>query len=204
MTIDVEALLAAPTPTAAAARDVLERWSSPELVNHSLRAWVWAAELGRSLGIHFDAELLYVSAMLHDLGVTPTFDSHTVAFETAGSAVGWAFAAGAGWEPARRDRVLEIIERHMWLSVDVNDDPEGHLLEVATALDVSGVAPEKWDGELLRAVATALPRGDFTTHFDGCISAQAERKPGTSAERLQLSGRVLAGGDVWDEILAAH
>lgn len=49
--------------------------------------------------------------------------------EQAGGHVGWVFATGAGWPVERRRRVAEIIVRHMWMSVDPDDDPEGNLLE---------------------------------------------------------------------------
>jgi len=48
-------------------------------------------------GITFDDELLYVSAMLHDIGLTDVFDSHRVAFEEAGGYLAWVFGVAAGW-----------------------------------------------------------------------------------------------------------
>jgi len=200
MPLDVDALLAPPTPIAAAALEVLTAWSTPALVNHCLRSWAWATTLGDALGLDVDTDLLYVAAMLHDLGVTPSFDAHAIPFESAGGAVAWTFAAGAGWPLDRRVRVQEIIERHMWTWVDPHQDPEGHLLEVSTSLDVSGAAPERWDAGLLREVAARLPRLGFTTEFDGLIHGQAHRKPGTAAERLDRSGRVRAGGEVWSAL----
>jgi hypothetical protein len=89
----------------------------------------------------------------------------------------------------------------MWRSVDVHDDPEGHLLEVATSLDVSGVGFDRWPADDLRAVTARLPRLDFASAFDGLIHEQASRKPGTSAARLDGSGRVAEGGRVWAEFL---
>lgn len=201
VTADVDALLAPPTPTAALALEVARRWSSPELADHGIRSWAWAWMYGESIGLRADAELLFVAAMLHDLGVTPSFDAHEAAFETAGGAAAWVFAAGAGWPEPRRTRLLEIIERHMWTSVDPQLDPEGYLLEVATSLDVSGAAPELWDRELLRAVTARHPRRDFTAQFDGCIHAQAVRKPASAAARLDASGNVARGGEVWAAIL---
>lgn len=201
MTLDLDALLAPPTPTAAAALETLQRWSSPALVNHGIRSWAWARLRADALSLPYDAELLFVAAMLHDLGVTPSFDAHEVAFESAGGAAAWAFAAGAGWSPERRERVREVIERHMWLSVDPDQDAEGHLLEVATSLDVSGVAPELWDGDVLRAVTARHPRQGFTAEFAGCIHAQATRKPTTAAARLDASQRIVSGGEVWAGIL---
>jgi hypothetical protein len=48
------------------------------------------------------------------------------------------FAAGAGWPRNRRIRLAEVIVRHMWRAVKVDDDPEGHLVELATGVDITG------------------------------------------------------------------
>lgn len=201
MTLDVDALLAPPTPVAARALDVVRAWSTPALANHCLRSWAWASLLAEQGGLETDRELLFVAAMLHDLGVTPSFDAHAVPFEDAGGAVGAVFAAGAGWDPARARRVGEVIERHMWTSVDPELDVEGHLLEVATSLDVSGAGFEQWLDEDLLAVTAAVPRLDFSAAFDDSIHAQASRKPGSPAGRLDRSGNVRTGGERWDTFL---
>ncbi|KZV70529.1 hypothetical protein PENSPDRAFT_685383 [Peniophora sp. CONT] len=199
--IDVETLINPPTSTASAALSVARAYSSPALVNHCLRSWIWASSLAETQGTMFDRELLYVATMLHDLGVTPHFDAHEVAFEEAGGAVGRVFAAGAGWSEQRQRRVAEIIERHMWTSVDKNTDPEGYLLEVATSLDVSGVALEMWDIQLRKAVIEKIPRLDFSQTFVHSIHEQAIRKPNSQAARLDKSGRVLSGGEAWAKFI---
>jgi hypothetical protein len=89
-------------------------------------------------GIAFDAELLYVSAMLHDLALVKAFDNHALPFEEAGGHVAWVFGAAAGWPRERRRRAAEVIVRHMWDVVDVATDPEGHLLELSTGMEISG------------------------------------------------------------------
>ena len=134
--------LAVPRSDAAArALEVAIAFSSPALVNHCRRSYLWAAAYGDAHGIAYDAEMLYVSAMLHDVGLTPAFDNHAVPFEVAGGSVAWVFTAGAGWPVARRRRAAEVIERHMWDAVDVAQDAEGFLLEIATGLDISGRNP---------------------------------------------------------------
>ncbi|MES1170969.1 MAG: HD domain-containing protein [Actinomycetota bacterium] len=201
MAVDVDALVAPPTLVAALALEVAREWCSPDLLNHSLRSWVWASTLGDARGLSYDPELLFVASLLHDIGVTEEFDSHSVPFETAGGAVGWVFASGAGWPPERRTRVLEVIERHMWVEVDPATDVEGHLLEVATSLDVAGVGADQWSEDLLRAVTNALPRGDFSESFAASIHAQAARKPESTAARLDRSGRIRYGSLSWDDVL---
>lgn len=194
---DLDALIRPPTPTAAAALEVLRAAADPALVNHCLRSWAWAGAIATARGLRFDAELLYVAAMLHDLGVTPVFDSHTEPFEEAGGAVGRVFAAGAGWPPERRERVREVIVRHMLPSVDPAQDPEGHLLEVATTLDVRGAGADDLDRGFVRDVTRLLPRLGFSEVFDAAIAGQAARKPSSQAARLRAGGGVAEGGRFW-------
>lgn len=202
LVLDVEALVAPPTATAALALEAAAKWCSRDLVNHCLRSWVWAVALAERNAIGFDAELLFVATMLHDAGVAEHFDAHAVPFEMAGGAVGWTFAAGAGWPAPRRQRVFEIIERHMWVSVDPAHDPEGHLLEAATSIDVAGAGIDQLDAAFLRDVTAALPRGDFSGDFAHAIHEQARRKPMSNAARLDAAGRVGAGADAWDRVLS--
>jgi HD superfamily phosphodiesterase len=195
------ALLTPPTPTAALARELVEKWSSPSLVNHCLRSWAWGRRLAENLGLDYDSELLYVAAMLHDLGVVPQFDAVAVPFEDAGGAVAWAFAAGAGWPPARRTRVEEVIQRHAWAVVDPEDDAEGYLLEAATSIDVSGSGAEKLDRAFIVDVGRTVPRFDFAREFTAAVHEQAHRKPGSEAARFDAGGGIARGEAFWQSIL---
>jgi hypothetical protein len=51
------------TPACPAALEVARAYCSPGLFNHSVRAYLWAAEHALSHGIGYDAELLYVTAL---------------------------------------------------------------------------------------------------------------------------------------------
>ena len=178
-----------PTSTVAqAAYEVCATYSSPALLNHCRRSYVWAAALGDERGIGYDAELLYVSAMLHDIGLVEAFDNATLAFEDAGGHVAWVFGAGAGWPAERRQRAHEVIVRHMWDSVDVEADPEGYLLEVATGLDISGRNPQWWPDELRADVVDQIPRLGLAAEFTACFASQAQRKPSSSAASAMASG----------------
>ena len=184
----VARLLVPPTDVAARAREVTAAHASPALLGHSVRSWALAAELGRRESVQFDAELLWVASLLHDLGLVPSFDAHAVDFEHAGGAVARVFAAGAGWPEARQRRLAEVVERHMWTSVDVALDPEAHLLERATSLDVSGTGGADWDAAFVASLVGAVPRLGFAAEFAAAIGDQAERKPAGQA------GRTVRGG----------
>ena len=176
------------TPASQAALEVVTEYSSTALVNHCIRSYLWAASYGTAHHVGYDAELLYVSAMLHDIGLAARFDNHADAFEMAGGNVAWVFGAGAGWPVDRRVRSSEVIIRHMWDHVDVAADPEGHLLGIATGLDISGRNPGWWPSELRREVVSSYPRLALTTEFVSCFQDQARRKPESSAGASVRSG----------------
>jgi hypothetical protein len=180
-----------PQPDNHAARAALEvatAYCSPALVNHCLRSYVWGAAYAMANGIEFDAELLYVSAALHDIGLVREFDSHTVAFEDAGGHVAWVFGAGAGWPVPRRVRAAEVIVRHMWNSVDVDLDAEGHLLCIATGLDISGRNADRWPEDFRADIIQRYPRLSLGEEFLRCFEDQARRKPDSSAAAAVASG----------------
>jgi hypothetical protein len=176
------------TAAARAALEVASAYCSPALRNHCLRSYLWAAAYGDLYGVTYDPELLYVSALLHDIGLVPAFDSHTLPFEDAGGHVAWVFGAAAGWPAQRRARAAEVIVRHMWREVDPAQDPEGHLLELATGLDISGRRPEAFPAGLRAQVLARYPRLDLGTEFIACFRDQAARKPDSTAARMVEDG----------------
>ena len=176
------------TPTCRAALEVATAYCSPALLNHSIRAYLWAAGFALEQDIAFDSELLYVSAMLHDLSLAKEFDNHTLPFEVASGHLAWVFGAAAGWSLARRQRASQIIERHMWVVVDIAADPETHLLELSTAMDISGRNTQEIPAELRADVLARYPRLGLGVEFIGYFDDQAKRKPQCLAAKLVQSG----------------
>ncbi len=181
------------TPAARAALEFASAYHSRALLNHCVRSWLWAAAFARHEDREpYDDELLYVSALLHDIGLVEEFDNHTLAFEDAGGHVAIALTTGAGWSVARRRRAHEVIERHMWPSVDPELDVEGYLLEIATGLDISGARADALPREFQDEVLAAYPRLALADEFSACLQDQAQRKPGSSSARLVNGGLVRA------------
>jgi HD domain len=153
------------TPAADAALSVATRFCSPALLNHSLRCYLWGAMYGAAHGIAFDDELYYVSALLHDVGLTETFDSHRLPFEDAGAQLAWVFGVAAGWPGQRAARVAEIIVLHMRDDVSPADDAESHLLQVATSWEAVGRRPEEFPPDVRAEVLARFPRLGFGRSF---------------------------------------
>ena len=100
-----------------------------------------------------------------------------------------------GWPADRRRRVAGVIVAHMADSVDPGADPEGFLLERATAFDISGRAPED-PGGTAGSGARPLPAASSSRReFIACFEEQARRKPGSQAAaavRAGIAGRLAA------------
>lgn len=180
-----------PTSHSAAARaafTVAQHYASPSLLNHAQRSQLWAEAYAVVHGVDHDTELLYVAALLHDLGLEVAFDNHELPFEEAGGQVAWVFGVAAGWSPARCRRVSEIIVRHMWDDLDVATDPESWLLIRATSLDISGRYAAELPETLRAEVVTAIPRLSLASDFARCFEGQARRKPQSAAADAVRSG----------------
>jgi HD superfamily phosphodiesterase len=102
---------------------VATRFTTPALLNHSVRCYLRGVMHGTAHGIAFDDELYYVAALLHDIGLADAFDSHRLPFEEAGGQLAWVFGVAAGWPAGRAARVPEIIVLHMRDDVAPASDP---------------------------------------------------------------------------------
>jgi HD superfamily phosphodiesterase len=75
-------------PDSKMAREVTELVRDTEnslLFNHSSRVYYFSAATGKRKNLKFDAELLYVSAMFHNMGLTSKHSSATDRFEVDGA-----------------------------------------------------------------------------------------------------------------------
>jgi hypothetical protein len=176
------------TAVSTRAYEVADSFCSPALRNHCVRSYLWAAALATLEGTAVDRELLHVAAMLHDLGLVPAFDHPSTSFEHVGGTLAMVFAAGAGWPMDRRIRLNDVIVRHMGWDGDPSDDPEGHLLERATTIDVSGGGLELMPVELRTEVLARWPRLSFAAEFADRFRAQLTRGTELSAGRAIARG----------------
>lgn len=179
-------------PDSSAARAALEvatEFHTAALLNHCIRSYVWGAAFAMLNEGGFDAELLYVSSLLHDIGLVEEFDSHTADFERSSAAVARVFGTAAGWSVERRNRASEVIVVHMAEDlVPFEQDPEGHLLSIATSLDISGSGSDLWPLQFRKDVVARYPRHGLASEFLQCFADQAARKPTSPAGILMAEG----------------
>lgn len=167
------------------AEKLLRGTSEPFLVNHCLRSYLWGAALAEVEKVDFDAELLFVSAALHDLGLVPQFDTGAP-FEHDSATVAHEFAHVHGWA-ARKSAVAEqAIVLHVAPDVTLDHGAEAYLLWHATAVDVTGSRLDELPATIVTQVLSNHPRLDFAAHFGELLANQARQKPQSrAAQRVE-------------------
>jgi hypothetical protein len=174
--IDLDTVRAPDTTTALAAEALCRAVSPGWLVNHGLRAYLWARLLATQ---DFDDELLYVACVLHDLGLVDRFARRDgTCFTLASGDAAVAFAAEHGWEPARREALANAIALHLNVRVALGDGVEAHLVHEGVALDVIGNRARALTPAQRDAVVARHPRDGFKQQFVAGYRDIAAATPG--------------------------
>ncbi|WP_281980043.1 nitrile hydratase [Tenacibaculum mesophilum] len=113
---------------------------NPILLYHSYRTFFWSAGIALSEKLHYDEELLFVSSMLHDVGLTDTHNH--VCSKQCFANYGGSFANKFTMKNDSKDKASTIktaIEMHLYPTVDKKKfGNEAYLLSKGAAMDVIG------------------------------------------------------------------
>ncbi|MFB7614612.1 HD domain-containing protein [Kitasatospora sp. NPDC056181] len=170
-------------PDSRLAREATElvRDTSTELLyHHSRRVHLFGALQGRRRGLAFDAELLYLAAMFHDLGLAPEHRSSGRRFEIDGAEAAAAFLR-SHQVPEQRVRVVwEAIALHTTPGIPEYLEPEIALTTAGVELDVLGIGYHDLTDEERTAVVAAHPRPDFKRGILRAFHEGIASRPGTT------------------------
>ncbi len=195
MTLDSAlAAIGIPVPDSAfarAAREQIVDVAPAYLVNHSVRAYAWAVELARHDDLPFDQEILYVSALLHDIGLVPAYDLGGC-FETDGAIVAERFSLQHGQPPDRARAIYDVIDLHMLAEAPPGSTTEVVLLNDSTGTDVTGWRYEDVRPEAIAPILAAYPRLEFKRDFAAAFVDQASRKPACRVAEMVRTGKLEA------------
>jgi hypothetical protein len=152
-------------PDSKIAREVTELVRDTEsslLFNHSSRVYFFSAAAGKRKGLTFDPELLYASAMFHDMGLTPKHSSATDRFEVDGANTAREFLRQHKISQEDVDTVWTAIALHTTPGIPQYMHPVVALLTNGVEMDVLGIAYSEFADADRDAIITTYPR---TEHF---------------------------------------
>lgn len=175
------------TALARRARGLIADVAEPFMVNHSVRVHAWGVELAQHDHLQFDLELLYASAMLHDIGLVPAYDLGGC-YEVDGAIAAERLAVEAGAPGARARTIYEAIALHNDETLPADPAPEVVLLWDAAGVDVTGERLADVRPAIIPALLAAYPRLAFKQEFTALLVDQATRKPTCPAAEMIAAG----------------
>jgi len=168
------------TVLAKEATGILREHSTDLLFNHSVRVYLFAAEQGHQRKLRFDAELLYVAAAFHDLGLLKKFSSQNERFEVDGANAARQFLSAHQIPEEQVQTVWEAIALHTTPGIPPYMRPEVALLYSGVALDVLGRGFDEFPADLREQIVASYPRKHFKQDFIQAYFAGFAHKPATT------------------------
>jgi hypothetical protein len=150
------------------------------LCNHCIRTFLFGDLLGRRDRLKCDRELLYLGAVMHDLGLTERFDSEQ-RFEVDGADAARAFVLKHGLSDEKAEVVWDAIALHTSLGIASRKQSEIALVHLGASADVLGMRISDISPETVEQVIEAYPRLGFNSAMTELLVSQIKRKAQTSA-----------------------
>lgn len=143
------------------AQEILREYGNDLLWNHSNRVYIFGAIQGKQASLKFDEELLYVSALFHDLGLTKKFSSPDKRFEVDGANAARSFLQQHRIDDESIRLVWDAIALHTTIGIAEHKEPQVSLIYSGVGYDVMGDGYDEISEELREQVVTAFPRDNF-------------------------------------------
>jgi hypothetical protein len=156
------------------AEELARSVSNDVLFNHVMRCY-WFGELfAQQEGKKVDSELMFLSAVLHDLGLTNHAPgSHRFEIEGAGAARTFLLERGVAED--RAQKVWDNVALHTWDMNQFRGDTS-RLMQRGLAYDVSGVQDARLDPDDVTEVVRRYPRLNFKRAFNEMLNHEPDCK----------------------------
>jgi HD domain len=163
--------------------DLARSSSEPFLFNHVMRSWLFSVLLSENAQPAPDPELLAVSTVLHDLGLTDRFSAED-RFEVDGANAALAFMKERGISMQQTQVVWDAIALHTTRSIALHKEAEVAMTHSGIAVDVLGVGLDRIHQDKQQAILAAFPRLALKSQFQSSLCNIVRRKPATSFDNI--------------------
>ncbi|MER6438606.1 MULTISPECIES: HD domain-containing protein [unclassified Streptomyces] len=168
------------TAAVAEATRFLRETTGPLLFHHSRRVFLFASLHARKLGLQPDPELLYISAMFHDTGLSTPFSDEEQRFELDGADHARKFLLDRGFSAGAAEIVWTTIALHTTPGIPGRMGPETASMNFGVLTDVLGWGLDGLDGGEVEEIVAAHPRGEFKTEFLRAFVDGLRNRPDTT------------------------
>jgi len=165
------------------AMDLARSSSELYLFNHVMRSWLFSVLLSEDVKPSPDPELLAVSTVLHDLGLTDRYMAEE-RFEVDGANAARAFLKERGIATPQLRLVWDAIALHTTRSIALHKEPEVAMTHSGIAVDAIGVGLDRIPTDKLQAILAAFPRLALKNQLQSSLCNIVRRKPATSFDNI--------------------
>ena len=151
--------------------------SPPFLFNHCARSFLFGDAIGKRDGLRYDRELLYLSAVLHDLGLTDAYVDADQRFEVEGADRARAFLVEHGLPEVKADVVWDAIALNTSFGIALRKGPEIALAHLGVSADFLGTRLADVSSATVAQIVREYPRPDFISSATNLLVRCARRKP---------------------------
>lgn len=165
---------------AAEATELLLEHATEFIYNHSLRVFLFSSLKGKREGFKYDPELLYVSSVFHDLGLTKKYSSADLRFEVDGANAARDFLKSHGLPEKSLQLVWDTIALHTTIGIAEHKEAEVALMYSGVGLDVMGEGYEQLSKSNREEIISVFPRTDFKKKIIPVFFSGFEHKTDTT------------------------
>jgi len=162
------------------AAELLREHGNDLLWNHSHRVFLFSVLQGQNAGVTFDSELLYISALFHDLGLTKQYSSPDKRFEVDGANAARSYLQQHGVPSDSIRLVWDAIALHTTIGVAQYKEPEVALIYSGVGYDVMGENFDSLTEQVREQVVAAYPRDGFKNKILPAFLEGFKHKPETT------------------------
>ena len=163
---------------------------NPILLKHCYRTFFWSAGIAISEGIKTDNELLFISSILHDSGLTNKYNHicNHQCFANYGGDHAKDFGLKNGMNINNANLIKKAIDLHLYPNVDkVKYGSEAYLLSKGAGMDVIGSHYFQLPYEFIKTTQYIYSRTDFKKDIIQTIE-KLNHKENTRADILYKMG----------------
>jgi len=157
--------------------------SEPYLFNHAVRSWLFAVRLAEQQGTHYDEEVVAVSSLLHDVGLTKSCKGER-RFEVEGADAARTFARAGGVDDRRAQLIWYCVALNATLSISPYAEPEVGICTVGAGVDFAGLSSELIPRGEMASILAAFPRLQMKRQMRESLCAIARARPQTTYENF--------------------
>jgi hypothetical protein len=171
------------TPVISLAVEYAREHSEPYLFNHVMRSWLFAESLAQLNRVVYDAEVLAVATLLHDLGLSPEFDG-PLRFEVQTANAARSFAQRVGLDARRAQLIWDGAALNSTPSIALYKETEVRLCTLGIGLDWGGFGYESLTRDQIGVIVDRFPRLQMKREFSRAVCRVCETRTATTYDNF--------------------